>query len=224
MDMVTVFNDSPSKQAKIFEEKGSEWLHIVDLNGAFKGEPINSKAIFSIVNEVSLPVQLGGGIRDMATIDMFIRRGVRRVILGTAAVKQPSLVRDACKAYPNQVVLSIDARDGRVAVEGWVETAEATAVDMARRFEDAGAAAIVYTDIGRDGAMQGPNIDATLELANVVETPVILSGGVSSMNDLIIVAERGAGLLEGVISGRAIYDGHVRLTKGVALLKAPSLC
>ncbi|MEK9752346.1 MAG: 1-(5-phosphoribosyl)-5-[(5-phosphoribosylamino)methylideneamino]imidazole-4-carboxamide isomerase [Rhodospirillaceae bacterium] len=220
MDKATVFSDDPGAQALSFERSGSEWLHIVDLNGAFEGEPVNAKAVEAILANVSIPLQLGGGIRDMATIEAWLEGGVRRVILGTVAVRDPDLVREACRAHPGQIALGIDARDGFVAVEGWAETAEITALDLARRFEDAGAAAIIHTDIGRDGAMQGPNLDATLELARTVRTPVIVSGGVSSMADLEDVAAKGKGVLEGVISGRAVYDGRVPVADAVALLKA----
>lgn len=218
MDKATVFSDDPGAQAKSFEQSGSEWLHIVDLNGAFEGEPVNGAAVEAILDAVEIPLQLGGGIRDMATIESWLRRGVRRVILGTVAVRDPDLVRAACKAHPGRVALGIDARDGLVAVEGWAETAEISALDLARRFEDAGAAAIIHTDIGRDGAMRGPNLDATLALAAAVSAPVILSGGVSSMADLEVAVARGGGILEGVISGRAIYDGRIDVGAAVALL------
>jgi len=218
MDRATVFNDDPAAQAKHFEQLGSKWLHIVDLNGAFEGEPVNAKPVEAILDGVDIPAQLGGGIRDMATIDAWLERGVARVILGTIAVRDPDLVRAACRRHPGRVALGIDAKDGFVAVEGWAETSEVTAVDLAKRFEDAGAAAIIHTDIGRDGAMQGPNLDATLALAAAVATPVILSGGVSSMADLEQVAACAAGRIEGVISGRAVYDGRVDLAQAVALL------
>ena len=220
MEQATVFNDDPAAQAARFEQSGSEWLHIVDLNGAFKGVPVNGKAVDAILGKVTIPLQLGGGIRDMATIEAWLARGVARVILGTVAVREPELVREACRQHPGRVALGIDARDGRVAVEGWAETAEITALELAKRFEDAGAAAIIHTDIGRDGAMRGPNLDATLELAEAVATPVIVSGGVSSMADLERVAAKGKGLLEGVISGRAVDDGRVDVAGAVAMLKA----
>jgi len=218
MDRATVFNDDPAAQAKSFEQLGSEWLHIVDLNGAFEGEPVNAKPVEAILDAVDIPLQLGGGIRDMATIEAWLDRGVARVILGTVAVRDPDLVRDACRRHPGCVALGIDAKDGFVAVEGWAETSEITAVDLAKRFEDAGAAAIIHTDIGRDGAMQGPNLDATLALADAVSTPLILSGGVSAMADLEAVVARAAGRIEGVISGRAVYDGRIDLAAAVALL------
>jgi phosphoribosylformimino-5-aminoimidazole carboxamide ribotide isomerase len=217
MDKATVFNDDPAAQAKRFEQHGSKWLHIVDLNGAFEGQPVNGAAVDGILAAVGIPLQLGGGIRDMATIDAWLEKGVARVILGTVAVRDPDLVREACRRHPGRVALGIDARDGFVAVEGWAETAEITALEMAKRFEDAGAAAIIHTDIGRDGAMQGPNLDATRELAEAVSTPLILSGGVSSMDDLARVVASGA-KLAGVISGRAIYDGRIDVAEAVAVL------
>jgi phosphoribosylformimino-5-aminoimidazole carboxamide ribotide isomerase len=217
MDKATVFNDDPAAQAKRFEQNGSKWLHIVDLNGAFEGQPVNGAAVDGILAAVGIPLQLGGGIRDMATIDAWLEKGVARVILGTVAVRDPDLVREACRRHPGRVALGIDARDGFVAVEGWAETAEITALEMAKRFEDAGAAAIIHTDIGRDGAMQGPNLDATRELAEAVSTPLILSGGVSSMDDLKRVVASGA-KLEGVISGRAIYDGRIDVAEAVSVL------
>ncbi len=218
MDKATVFNDDPAGQAALFQQHGSKWLHIVDLNGAFEGQPVNGEAVNGILDAVDIPVQLGGGIRDMATIDMWLERGVARVILGTIAVRDPDLVRAACARHPGRIALGIDARDGYVAVEGWAETAEITVLEMARQFEDAGAAAIIHTDIGRDGAMQGPNLDATAELAAAVKTPVILSGGVSSMADLRRVKAAAGISLDGVISGRAIYDGRVDVAEAVALL------
>jgi len=217
MDKATVFNNDPAAQAQRFEQHGSKWLHIVDLNGAFEGQPVNGAAVDGILDAVGIPLQLGGGIRDMATIEMWLEKGVARVILGTVAVRDPDLVREACRRHPGRVALGIDARDGFVAVEGWAETAEITALEMAKRFEDAGAAAIIHTDIGRDGAMQGPNLDATRELAEAVSTPLILSGGVSSMDDLARVVASGA-KLEGVISGRAIYDGRIDVAEAVAVL------
>jgi phosphoribosylformimino-5-aminoimidazole carboxamide ribotide isomerase len=215
LQSATVFNDDPAAQARAFAEAGFEWLHLVDLNGAFAGRPVNAPAVEAILRAVDLPVQLGGGIRDMATIERWLALGVRRVILGTVAVKNPALVREACRAFPGRVVLGIDARGGRVAVEGWAEVSEITALDLARRFEDAGAAAIVYTDIDRDGALQGANVEATRSLAEAVATPVIASGGVASLDDLAaFLAIAGAGI-EGVISGRALYDG--RIDPGAAL-------
>lgn len=220
MASATVFNESPADQARAFAEQGFEWLHLVDLNGAFEGRPVNAAAVEAILAAVDLPVQLGGGIRDLATIERWLDLGVRRVILGTVAVKNPDLVRDACRRFPGQVVLGIDARGGRVAVEGWAEVSEITATELARRFEDAGAAAIVYTDIDRDGALQGANVAATRALAEAVATPVIASGGVASLDDIAAfhaIADSG---IEGVISGRALYDGRIDPASALALLAA----
>ena len=219
MDQATVFNDDPAAQAKAFEAAGCEWLHLVDLNGAFAGEPVNGAAVEAILAATSVPAQLGGGIRDMATIEAWIEKGLARVILGTAAVRDPALVRNAARAFPGKVAVGIDARDGMVAVEGWAETTDVTATDLARQFEDAGVAAIIYTDIDRDGAMQGPNVAATAALANAVSIPVIASGGVSSMADLEALKASGAAL-DGAISGRALYDGRIEVGAAAALLRA----
>lgn len=217
MDRATVFNDDPAAQAQSFKDAGCSWLHMVDLDGAFAGKPANAEAVTSVLETVDMKVQLGGGIRDMATIENWLKRGLTRVILGTVAVRDPGLVRDACKTFPGQVALGIDSRNGFVAVQGWAEATEIETVDLAKRFEDAGAAALIFTDIGRDGAMQGPNLDATIALAEAVSIPVILSGGVSSMDDLADVTARAGDLLEGVISGRAIYDGRIDPAAAVAL-------
>ena len=218
MDSATVFNDDPAAQAASFAEAGFRWLHLVDLNGAFEGKPVNAAAVEAILRAVDIPAQLGGGIRDMATIERWLGLGLRRVILGTVAVKNPDLVREACRAFPGQVVLGIDARGGKVATEGWAEVSEIEPLDLARRFEDAGAAAIVYTDIDRDGALQGANVEATRALAEALETPVIASGGVASLDDLAaFLAIQEAGI-EGVISGRAIYDGRLDPAAALALL------
>lgn len=219
MTAATSFNDDPVAQARDFEETGFEWLHIVDLDGAFEGRPMNGGAVAAIVAAVDLPVQLGGGIRDLATIEKWLEIGARRVILGTAAVKNPSLVHEACARFPGRIVIGIDARDGRVAVEGWAETSGVRALDLALRFEDAGAAAIVYTDIDRDGAMQGLNIDATVDLAFALTTPVIASGGVRGLSDLAELKEKESAGIEGVISGRAIYDGRIDSAEALALLR-----
>jgi phosphoribosylformimino-5-aminoimidazole carboxamide ribotide isomerase len=219
MDQATVFSDDPAAQAQAFRDAGCEWVHLVDLNGAFEGRPVNGAAVNGILDALDIPVQLGGGIRTMATIDDWLARGVRRVILGTVALTDPDLVKAACKAHPGRVAVGIDARDGRVAVEGWAEVSELTALELAKRFEDAGVAAIIFTDIGRDGVMQGPNLQATLDLARAVSIPVIASGGVSSMADLEELKAQGGGLLEGVISGRAVYDGKIDLPAAVKLLK-----
>ena len=218
MDRATVFNDDPAAQAKAFEDAGCEWLHLVDLNGAFAGRPVNAAAVEAILARCSIPAQLGGGIRDMETIETWLAKGLARVILGTVAVRNPALVREAAKAHPGKVAVGIDARDGMVAVEGWAETTDVTALDLARKFEDAGVAAIIYTDIDRDGAMQGPNVAATAALANAVTIPVIASGGVSSMEDLRALKNCGAPL-DGAISGRAIYDGKIDLPEALRLLK-----
>jgi phosphoribosylformimino-5-aminoimidazole carboxamide ribotide isomerase len=218
MDQVTVFGDDPAGQAKGFADAGAKWLHVVDLNGAFSGRPVNEDAVSGILDRIDIPVQLGGGIRDMQTIDFWLDRGVRRVILGTVAVRDPDLVKQACKRHPDRVVVGIDARDGMVAVEGWTELSEITGLELAKEFEDCGVAAIIYTDIARDGAMDGPNIEATVGLANAVSVPVIASGGVSSLEDLEALKAAGTGLLEGVISGRALYDGRIDLAAAVELL------
>jgi phosphoribosylformimino-5-aminoimidazole carboxamide ribotide isomerase len=219
MDAATVFGDDPAAQARAFTAAGCRWLHLVDLNGAFAGRPVNAAAVEAILAAVAIPVQLGGGIRDRATIEAWLDKGVARVILGTAALRDPGLVRTAAAAHPGRVAVGIDARDGRVAVEGWAETSDTLAVDLARRFEDAGVAAIVYTDIERDGAMQGPNVAATAALANAVSIPVIASGGVSSLADLRALKQSGAPL-DGVISGRALYEGRLDLAEAVACLAA----
>lgn len=218
MNQATVFNDDPAAQARAFADAGCTWLHMVDLDGAFAGKPANADAVSAVLDAVDIKVQLGGGIRTMETIEAWLKRGLTRVILGTVAVRDPDLVREACKAFPGQVALGIDARNGLVAVEGWAETTELEVVDLAKRFEDAGAAALIYTDIGRDGAMQGPNLEATMDLARAVDIPVILSGGVSSMEDLDAVMASGAAVLEGVISGRAVYDGRIDPARAVARL------
>ena len=218
MEQVTVFNDDPAAQAIAFEDAGFEWLHLVDLNGAFEGRPVNAGAVEAILDAVDIPAQLGGGIRDMRTIEGWLERGIRRVILGTVAVRDPDLVRQACRAFPGQVAIGIDARGGRVAVEGWAETSELTAIDLARRFEDAGAAAIIYTDIDRDGVLKGLNIPATLELARAVSIPVIASGGLASMDDIRRLLEPDCAILEGAISGRALYDGRIDWQEALDLI------
>ena len=220
MDSATVFNESPAAQAAAFREAGCSWLHVVDLDAAFAGRPVNTAAVDAILRAFPGKVQLGGGIRDMATARQWLDRGVHRVILGTAAVNDPAFVRDACLAFPGRVALGIDARDGRVAVDGWADTTEMSAFEVAFAFEDVGPAAIIYTDIRRDGAMSGPNIDSTLALAGAVRTPVILSGGVSGMDDLHAIRAEGAGVLEGVICGRAIYEGRVDAKAAASLLAA----
>lgn len=210
MEKSTVFNDSPADQARNFVKAGCQWLHLVDLNGAFAGQPVNGAAVEAILAACpGVPAQLGGGIRDMATIEAWLTKGLQRVILGTVAVENPALVREAAKAFPGQVAVGIDARKGRVATKGWAEETDVMADDLARSFEDAGVAAIIYTDIDRDGAMGGPNVAATEALAHAVTIPVIASGGVSSLEDLI--ALRDTGVISGAISGRALYDGALDL-------------
>jgi phosphoribosylformimino-5-aminoimidazole carboxamide ribotide isomerase len=218
MDKATVFGDDPAAQAASFEAAGCEWLHLVDLNGAFAGSPINAAAVEAILARVSVPAQLGGGIRDMATIEMWLSKGLARVILGTVAVENPALVRDAARAFPGQVAVGIDARNGRVATKGWAEETDIMVPDLAKSFEDAGVAAIIYTDILRDGAMKGPNITATEALARAVRIPVIASGGVASLSDLI--ALRDTGVIAGAISGRALYEGAIDLGQALGLLKS----
>ena len=209
MNKATVFNDDAGAQGSAFEASGCEWIHVVDLNGAFEGRPVNATAIRAILEVVNIPVQLGGGIRDIDTIAYWLKTGIARVILGTAALRNPDLVQHACKEFPGQVAVGIDAQDTLVAVEGWAKVSEMRACDLALRFEDAGVAAIIYTDINRDGAMQGPNVEATKALAEAISTPVIASGGVSSMADLKALKDAGDDLFEGVISGRAVYDGEI---------------
>jgi phosphoribosylformimino-5-aminoimidazole carboxamide ribotide isomerase len=219
MDQATTFNDNPAAQARDFAATGFEWIHIVDLNGAFAGAPMNDAPVAAIIAAIDVPVQLGGGIRDMDTIDHWLGAGVQRVILGTTAIKNPDLVRAACDKYPGRIVVGIDARGGRVAVEGWAEISDTRALDLAMRFENDGVAAIVYTDIDRDGAMQGVNIDATVDLAFALTTPVIASGGVRGISDIADLKAHESAGIEGVISGRAIYDGRLNATEALALLK-----
>lgn len=223
MDQATVFNDNPGAQAKAFVDEGCEWIHVVDLNGAFEGKPVNADAVGGILAQAKVPVELGGGIRDMKTIEFWLTRGVRRVILGTVALRNPELVIAACKAFPGRIAVGVDAKDGFVAVEGWAEVSDMPALDLARKFEDVGVAAIIFTDIARDGLMQGPNIDATIDLARAISTPVIASGGVSSMDDLRALKAKGASVLEGVISGRAVYDGAIKVRDAVNLLKVSGM-
>lgn len=218
MNQATVFGTDPAAQAEAFARAGCERLHVVDLNGAFAGKPVNGAAVQEILRAVSMPVQLGGGIRTAETIRFWLEAGVARVILGTVALRDPAFVREACKANPGRIAVGIDAKDGRVAVEGWAEVSDITALDLAKKFEDAGVAALIYTDIGRDGAMGGPNIEATMELARTVSIPVILSGGVSSMDDLRAIRQQAGDLFEGVISGRALYDGRIDASEAVRLL------
>lgn len=218
MEQVTVFNDDPAAQARAFQAQGFRWLHLVDLNGAVSGRPVNESAVAAVLQAADIPVQLGGGIRDMAGIEGWLAQGVTRVILGTAALTDPALVKEACRRFPDRVAVSIDARGGKVAVHGWTRISETTAVDLALAFEDAGVAAIIYTDIDRDGVLAGVNAEATAALARRLSTPVIASGGVASLHDLgelLAVADSG---IEGVISGRALYDGRLDPAAALALL------
>ena len=220
MSEATVFNDDPAAQARIFEEQGFEYLHIVDLNGAFAGRPVNAAAVEAILAAVRMPVQLGGGIRDMATIEAWLGKGIRRVILGTVAVRDPGLVKSAAKAFPGQVAVGIDAKGGRVAVEGWAEQSDLTVADLARRFEDVGVAAIIYTDIERDGVLKGLNLPATAALAAVTSIPVIASGGLASLADVEALLRPENRRLEGAITGRALYDGRIDPAAALALIAA----
>jgi phosphoribosylformimino-5-aminoimidazole carboxamide ribotide isomerase len=219
MDQATVYSDDPAAQAKVWQDGGFQWLHIVDLNGAFAGRPVNAESVSRILTAVDLPVQLGGGIRDLAAIENWLAVGVRRVILGSAAAKNPGLVWEACRTFPNRIVVGIDAREGQVATEGWTETSSMVATELALRFEDVGVAAIIYTDIGRDGMLSGLNLDQTIDLATQVTTPVIASGGVGSLDDLEALRRAAVGTrIEGVIVGRALYDGRMTPAAALALL------
>jgi phosphoribosylformimino-5-aminoimidazole carboxamide ribotide isomerase len=219
MAQATVFNDDPAAQARLFEQQGFSWLHLVDLNGAFAGKPVNEGAIDAILGAVSLPIQLGGGIRSLAHVETWLGKGIRRVILGTVALRDPALVREACRLFPGRIAVGIDAKGGRVAVEGWAETSELTAVELARRFSDAGVAAIIFTDIDRDGVLKGLNIDSTLDLAQAVPIPVIASGGLASMDDIQRLLQPDCRILEGAISGRALYDGRIDVTRALKLIR-----
>jgi len=222
MDRATVFNSDPAGQARAFAADGFAWLHVVDLNGAFAGRSVNGKAVRAILDAVDIPVQLGGGIRDLASIEMWLDTGVARVILGTVAVNDPDVVRKAAAKHPGRIVVGIDARCGRVAVSGWAEATEMDAIDLARRFADAGVAAIVYTDIDRDGILKGLNLEATLALAAAVPIPVIASGGLASLDDVKRLLEPGCAILEGAISGRALYDGRLDGKEALRLVRASS--
>ena len=217
MEAATVFGDDPAAQALTFQAAGCDWLHLVDLNGAFAGQPVNAAAVEAILKAVTVPCQLGGGIRDMGTLAMWLERGIARVILGTVAVENPALVREAARAFPGKVAVGIDARKGRVATKGWATETGVIATGLAKGYEDAGVAAIIYTDIDRDGAMQGPNVEATEALARAVTIPVIASGGVSRLEDLI--ALRDTGVIAGAISGRALYDGAIDLSAALRTLQ-----
>jgi len=220
MARATVFNHDPAAQAHAFESAGFRHLHIVDLDGAFAGKPMNVAAVDRILDTVGLCVQLGGGIRDMATIEGWLDKGVNRVIIGTAAVRDPALVKEAAKAFPKRIAVGLDARDGKVAVQGWAETSELAALEIARRFEDAGVSAIIYTDIARDGLLKGLNLDATIALADAISIPVIASGGLASIEDVRRLMEPRAKKLEGAIAGRALYDGRLDAAEALRLLRA----
>jgi phosphoribosylformimino-5-aminoimidazole carboxamide ribotide isomerase len=220
MNRATVFNLDPAAQAATFERQGFTYLHIVDLDGAFAGKPQNAQAVEAILKAVKMPVQLGGGIRDMATLEAWLGKGIARVIIGTAAVRDPSFVKEAAKKYPGRVAVGLDARDGKVAVEGWAETSTVTALEIAQRFEDAGVAAIIFTDIARDGLLKGLNLDATIALADAISIPVIASGGLASIDDVKALLTPRAQKLEGAISGRALYDGRIDPAEALALIKA----
>ncbi len=219
MNRATVFNDDPADQAAQFVTQSFQWLHMVDLDGAFAGRPMNAAAVEAVLKRISIPIQLGGGIRDLRTVDGWIEKGISRVIIGTAAVRDPAFVREAAKLHPGKVAVGIDARDGMVAVEGWAETSTLTAEDLGKRFEDAGVSAIIYTDIARDGALSGINVEQTLALANAVSIPVIASGGLSSMADIERLLEPDCAILAGAITGRAIYDGRIDPKAALSLIR-----
>ena len=219
MDAATVFSDDPATQARDFEAQGFEYLHMVDLNGAFEGRPVNAEAVDAILRSISIPSQLGGGIRDLATIEAWLTKGIARVIFGTVAVRDPELVREACREFPGKIAVGIDTRGGMVAIEGWAETSATSAIDLAKMFEFAGVSAIIYTDIERDGVLEGLNLEATAELARAVSIPVIASGGLASIEDIRKLLQPEYAMLEGAISGRALYDGRINAGEALALLK-----
>ncbi len=219
MDEATVYNTDPAAQARSFEEQGFEWLHVVDLNGAFAGASVNGDAVEAILKATKNPVQLGGGIRTLAHIEAWLEKGLSRVILGTVAVRDPDLVKEACRAFPGRIAVGIDARGGKVAVEGWAETSDLSAIELARRFEGAGVAAIIYTDIDRDGVLTGINWESTIELADAVSIPVIASGGLASIADIVRMTMPDAAKLEGAISGRALYDGRIDPAEALRILQ-----
>ncbi len=219
LSQATVYGDDPGAQALAFEREGCQWLHVVDLDGAVGGEPVNRAAVEAILATTKNPVQLGGGIRTLSHIDLWLSAGVRRVILGTIALRDPALVKKACRMFPDQIVVGIDARDGMVAVEGWLETGTTTTLELAKRFEDVGVSAIVFTDIGRDGALSGVNIDATVSLAEAINIPVIASGGLKDIADLRALADRNCSGIQGVISGRALYEGAIHINDAVEVCR-----
>jgi len=218
MSAATVFNEDPAAQAKSFADAGCRWLHLVDLDGAFAGKPMNAASVEAILKAVRVPAQLGGGIRDLATIEAWLGKGIARIILGTAALTNPDLVKEGCRKFPGKVAVGIDARGGKVAVEGWAKTSEMTAIDLACRVEDAGAAAIIFTDIDRDGALAGVNVAATAALARALETPVIASGGVAALDDIAALKAHESDGIAGAILGRALYDGRVDLKAALAMV------
>ncbi|HEY6702383.1 MAG TPA: 1-(5-phosphoribosyl)-5-[(5-phosphoribosylamino)methylideneamino]imidazole-4-carboxamide isomerase [Pseudolabrys sp.] len=220
MARATIFHRDPAAQARAFEQQGFEYLHVIDLDGAFAGKPMNAAAVDRILETVSIPVQLGGGMRDTATVESWLEKGIDRVIIGTAAVRDPPFVKQVARDYPGRIAVGLDARDGKVAVEGWAETSELSVLDIARRFEDAGVSAIVYTDIARDGMLQGLNLEATVTLADAIRTPVIASGGLASLEDIKALLSPRAGKLAGAIAGRALYDGRLDAAKALKLIRA----
>jgi len=219
MARATVFNLDPAAQARSFAEQGFEYLHVVDLDGAFAGKPMNAQAVDAMLKAVTMPVQLGGGIRDLKTVEAWLGKGVARVIIGTAAVRDPDLVKGAAKRFPGQVAVGLDARDGKVAVEGWAENSEISVLDIAHRFEDAGVAAIIFTDIARDGLLKGLNLDATIALADQISIPVIASGGLAGIDDITAMLAPRAKKLAGAIAGRALYDGRLDSAAALALVR-----
>ena len=220
MARATVFNRDPAAQAQTFVAEGFEYLHVVDLDAAFAGRPVNVRAVERILESIPLPVQLGGGLRDMGAISSWLEKGVDRAIIGTAAVRDPSLVKEAARAFPGRIAVGLDARDGKVAVQGWAQTSELSALEIAQRFEDAGVAAIIHTDISRDGLLKGLNLDATIALADAVAIPVIASGGLASLDDIRLMLEPRAVRLAGAIAGRALYDGRLNASEALRLIRA----
>ncbi|MGC1612674.1 MAG: 1-(5-phosphoribosyl)-5-[(5-phosphoribosylamino)methylideneamino]imidazole-4-carboxamide isomerase [Pseudolabrys sp.] len=220
MARATIFHRDPAAQARAFEQQGFEYLHIVDLDGAFAGMPMNAAAVDRILETVGIPVQLGGGVRDTATVENWLEKGIDRIIIGTAAVRDPSFVKQAARDYPGRIAVGLDARDGKVAVEGWAETSELSVLDIARRFEDVGVSAIVYTDIARDGMLQGLNLDATVALAEAIRIPIIASGGLASIEEIKELLSPRAGKLAGAIAGRALYDGRLDAAEALKLIRS----
>jgi phosphoribosylformimino-5-aminoimidazole carboxamide ribotide isomerase len=220
MTQATVFNDDPAAQARAFENHGFSHLHVVDLDGAFAGKPMNALAVEKILGAVKMSIQLGGGIRDMKTVSGWLEKGVARVIIGTAAVRDPDFVREAARLYPNRIAVGVDARDGRVAVDGWAKTSDVSALDLGRRFEDVGVAAVIYTDIARDGALKGLNLEATVTLAEALSIPVIASGGLASIDDVRRLLAPGCARLAGAVAGRALYDGRLNPAEAIAMIEA----